>query len=406
MRAPLILLALFVASAPARARAAEETLPLVHPIYAQLPDLPENEVTKRAFSAAATRYKLSPLEVIDVPAPAAPRAPGALKDAIAKTMKVEFDQALPALEDIATEVEAKGGAGLSTAELSDLYLYRAMATARADWKAVAAPETEAVNPGRARAFQDYTRAAALAPARTLNARELPPQVVADFARAVEAARALPRGTLIVRGDAEAQVSIDGAEPTPVAGGVTFRDVTAGEHLLAVDELGRLPWGTQVKLTGASLEQIIPNRAPLSLSDAVAAEHARRMGARYALVAERKPGSGARVELRLVDLSGVKRDGASVSTTGDEKGSIDAAVMRLDEQARRLHQLELAAGAPAAVPAAPAPADGAAPVLVAPPRAKPTFKESPGLWARDHWPLLTAVGVVIGASIVLGLTATN
>jgi hypothetical protein len=404
MRAPVVLVAALVVSAPLRARAADEALPLVHPIYAQLPDLPENEVTKRAFAAAATRYKLSPLEVIDVPAAPPPKAPAALKEAIAKTLKVAFDEALPALEAVATEVEATGGGGLSTAELSDLYLYRAMATARADWNATAAPEAEPVNPGRARAFEDYTRAAALAPGRTLNARELPPQVVADFARAVEAVRALPRATLIVRGDAEARVSLDGAEPNPFGGGVTFRDVTYGPHLIAVEELGRAPWGAELKVSAPTVEQVIPARAALTLSDAEAAAHARRMGARFALVAERKPGAGARIELRLVDLAGVKRDGASVSTIGDEKGSIDAAVMRLDEQARRLHELELAAGTPPAV--TPAPAGGPAPVLLAPPRAKPTFSESPALWARDRWPLLTAVGVMIGASIALGIAASN
>jgi hypothetical protein len=46
------------------------------------------------------------------------------------------------------------------------------------------------------------------------------------------------------------------------------------------------------------------------------------------------------------------------------------------------------------------------VLLAPPRAKPTFSESPALWARDRWPLLTAVGVMIGASIVLGIAASH
>jgi hypothetical protein len=389
-----------------RALAADDAaLPLVHPIYAQLPDLSENEVTKHAFATAAARYKLGPLEVIDVPGVSPPRAPAALKEAVAKAIKIAFDQALPALEAVATEVEATGGAGLSTAELSDLYLYRAMATARADWNAPAAPETDAANPGRARAFADYTRAAVLAPTRALNPRELPPQVVADFGRAVEAARKLPRGTLLVRGDAEAGVRLDGAEPTPVAGGITFTDVTKGEHLIAVEELGRLPWGTQIELTGDSLVQTIPNRASFSLSDATAAEHARRMGARFALVAERKPGAGARVELRLIDLTGAKRDGAFISTSGDEKGSLDAAVMRLDEQARKLRQLELASGTAPELAPRPAATGAPAPVLLAP-AAKPTFRDSPGLWARDHWPLLTAVGVLLGAGIVLGVTAGN
>jgi hypothetical protein len=80
-------------------------------------------------------------------------------------------------------------------------------------------------------------------------------------------------------------------------------------------------------------------------------------------------------------------------------------MRLDEQARKLRQLELAAGTAPELAPTPPPAGTPAPVLVAPP-AKAKFSDSPGLWARDHWPLLTAVGVFVGAAIVLGVAAGN
>jgi hypothetical protein len=380
--------------------------PLVHPIYAQLPDLAENEVTRRTFAAAATRYKLQPLEVIDIPAPAPPKAPSTLRATIVKVAaKLAFDEALPELDADAKEVAETGGAGLTTIDLADLFLYRAMATARADWKATAAPEAATLNAARARAFDDYVRAATLAPDRKLNARELPPQVVADFGRAVAEARKLPRATLVVSGDADAQVSLDGAPATAVGGGVTFRDVAYGEHVISIDELGRAPWGTRLVLTTAKVEQVIPARPALGLDDAVAADHARRMGARFALVAERKPGPGARVELRLVDLKGTKRDAALISTTGDEHGTIDASVMRLDEEARRIVQLELGAGTtPPPVDLGAAPPGSPAPVLMAPPRHQATFQEDPAAWARDRWPLLTAMGVLVGSAIALSIAA--
>jgi hypothetical protein len=129
--------------------------------------------------------------------------------------------------------------------------------------------------------------------------------VADLARAAAEVRKRPRGTLIVTGDADAQVSLDGATATPVAGGVTFRDLTSGEHLLAVEELGRARWGTHVAIAAATVEQVIPPRPALGLDDAVAAAHARRMGARFALVGERN-GPGARVELRFRRPGGKKR----------------------------------------------------------------------------------------------------
>src|SRR6187455_1664152 len=114
----------------ARGARADEPLPLVHPIYVHLPDAPEEDALRRAFTAASARYKLHPVEVVDVPAPPAPRAPELLKAGIVNTQKIAFGEALRDLDAAATEVASTGGAGLSTDELSDLYLNRAIATAR------------------------------------------------------------------------------------------------------------------------------------------------------------------------------------------------------------------------------------------------------------------------------------
>jgi hypothetical protein len=266
-------------------------------------------------------------------------------------------------------------------------------------------DAAAITPARTQAFADYVRAATLAADRPLNPREIPPQVVADFARAVAEARQQPRATLIVRGDADAQVSLDGGAPLKVAGGVTFRDVGYGEHFLSVDELGRAPWGKRFALATATVEETIPSRAALTLDDRIAADHARRMGTLFALVAERKPGAGAQVELRLVDLSGAKRDAALVSTSRDEHGALDAAVMRLDEEARRIQQVLLASGQKPPIPVV-APPETPAPILVPPPPPGAQLGTDPLAWARDRWPLFTAVGVVVGAALVLSIAASN
>jgi hypothetical protein len=403
--AVLFLIASLAALTARRAAAADSEPPLVHPIYAKLPDLAEDDFTRRAFTAATTRYKLAPLEIIDVPAPPAPQAPARLKTAIASALKLAFDAALPDLDAAIAEVETTGGVGLTTAELADLFLYRAMTIARADWKAPASMDAAAITPARTQAFADYVRAATLAADRPLNPHEIPPQVVADFARAVAEARQQPRATLTVRGDADAQVSLDGGAPLKVAGGVTFRDVVYGEHFLSVDELGRAPWGKRFALAAATAEETIPPRAALTLDDRIAADHARRMGTLFALVAERKPGAGAQVELRLVDLSGAKRDAALVSTSRDEHGALDAAVMRLDEEARRIQQVLLASGQKPPIPVV-APPDTPAPVLVPPPPPGAQLGTDPLAWARDRWPLLTAVGVVVGAALVLSIASSN
>jgi hypothetical protein len=390
----------------ATAARAEQATPLVHPIFAHLPDAPENDRARQDFTSAATRYRLAPVEVVDVPAPAAPHGPDDARLGILNTQKQAFTEALRNLDAAATEVAATGGEGFSTAELADLYLNRAIARARADWKAAAAdPPTDE----RTRAFDDYLHAATLMPDRAPNARELPPQALADLQRALDTVHKRPRGTLVVKGQAGALISLDGGALMPLDGGVTFRDLVQGEHLLRVEQTGFAPWGTTVPFGQPTMEIEIPARPPLTLDAATAAAHARRMGARFALVATPKGGPGAPVELTLIDSgTATPRDAALVSA-GGEKGQLDAAVMRLDEEARRLvlDQQAAAGGAPLPPVAA---GDGAAalgpPLLLAPAPSKARFRDDPAAWARDRWPLLTAVGVFALTAIVLGAVVSS
>jgi hypothetical protein len=47
-----------------------------------------------------------------------------------------------------------------------------------------------------------------------------------------------------------------------------------------------------------------------------------------------------------------------------------------------------------------------PILVPPPPARATFRDNPAGWARDRWPLVTAIGVILGATLVLSIAAAN
>jgi hypothetical protein len=187
---------------------------------------------------------------------------------------------------------------------------------------------------------------------------------------------------------------------PVAGGLVFRDVVNGEHLVHVEELGHVGWGAVVTLNQPAIDVAIPARALVGLDGATAAAHARRMGARFALVMEPKGGAHAPVGLHLIDASGQERDAVLLMGAGSQPGMIDAAVMRLDETARRVAQADAQSGTPTPTPTGPA-GDLAPPVLLSQPSAKAKLSEDPAAWARDHWPLLTAVGVVVLSSIVLG-----
>jgi hypothetical protein len=96
----------------------------------------------------------------------------------------------------------------------------------------------------------------------------------------------------------------------------------------------------------------------------------------------------------VDQGGARRDSAIARLAGDE-GALDAAVMRLDEQARRLElgDAPSSVDAPSALPA---------PVLIAPAPVRPGLQNDPMGWSRDHWPLVTAVGVMLATTIILSI----
>ncbi|MES1164305.1 MAG: hypothetical protein ABUR63_00995, partial [Verrucomicrobiota bacterium] len=335
---------------------AESAAPLVHPIFAHLPDAPEDDRARQEFTTAASHYNLRPVEVVDVPAPAAPRGPDQARLGILNAQKMAFTEAKKDLDAAATEAASTGGAGFSTADLADLYLHRAMATARADWKAqAAAPATDE----RTRAFDDYLRAATLMPDQAPNARQLPPQALADLQRALDIVHKRARGTLVVKGPADALIALDGGALQPLGGGVTFKDLRFGEHLLRVEQIGFGPWGTAIPFGQPEMDIDVPARPPLALDAATAAAHARRMGARYALVATPKGGPGAPVELSLVDSATAAPRDAALVATAREPGQMDAAVMRLDEEARRF-TLEQQQNGGVAAPVAPiAAADGAA-----------------------------------------------
>jgi len=195
---------------------------------------------------------------------------------------------------------------------------------------------------------------------------------------------------------------------PIAGGLAIHDVSFGEHLIRVEQIGYAAWGTIVPIGQPSVELDVPARAALTLDDATAAAHGRRMGARFALVAAAKGGPGSPVEISLVDTgSGARRDSALVPTTG-EAGQLDAAVMRLDEEARRVTLEQQAPGGTAPPPVAAEPTAGSMgpPLLLTPAPSKTSFRDDPAAWARDHWPLLTAIGVVAVTAIVLGAAVSS
>jgi hypothetical protein len=46
------------------------------------------------------------------------------------------------------------------------------------------------------------------------------------------------------------------------------------------------------------------------------------------------------------------------------------------------------------------------VLLGPTPAKARFADDPAAWARDHWPLLTAAGVLLTATLILSIAVAS
>ena len=155
--------------------------------------------------------------------------------------------------------------------------------------------------GRDRAWEDFVRAALLAPERVLDAGRFAPAVLETWRRAAAEAHRRPRGVLVVRAPIGARVSVDGCPP--VAAPAVVSGLIHGEHLVRVEEPGRVPWATPALLTAPALEIDVPARAVLALDDRGALERGRHAGADAVLTAApleagASDPAGALLELRL------------------------------------------------------------------------------------------------------------
>jgi hypothetical protein len=368
----------------------------IHPIFGAS-DVPQSDVAHKAFTAAVGRHQMGPVEVMDVPGPPDPRAKALLATGRAAVESKRFADAEVALRAAANEAQATGAAGLTTAELADVFLYLGMALQQADWKDPPAPPTE-ITPGPAR--EAYLRAAVLAGDRVLLPRQFPPLAIASWQLALAEVKKRPRSNLIVRVPETALVSIDGGELR--SGLLPTLDLVQGEHWVRVEDPGRRRYGAMVVLNEPSREIEVDAQPVLSVPVAPAAAQARREGAAFALLAELRPGRPAMIQLRLLHAANAEqRDSALVPVS--DASALEAAVVHLDEVARRQRFGE----STTAVISAPALGEIAlAPVDARPVGVNERLGDSPGAWLKTRWPVLTAVGVAVGAALVLGVMVAH
>lgn len=137
--------------------------------------------------------------VIEITPEVEPRAAevGGLRTGQAAYDELRFAEAVTALGEAARSLEATGGHGLSQHQLSDIFLLRALA---------------AVQLGEAQsAWDDFVRAATLAPTRALDPARFPPRAVEQFERARSHVSTLPRLVVRLTREPGCKVVVDGNE---------------------------------------------------------------------------------------------------------------------------------------------------------------------------------------------------
>jgi hypothetical protein len=240
-----------------------------------------------ARDALAARARRAGVAWLDLsPAPAADaEAPALHRTAIEAYERLRFDEAMTALDVAVAEVERSGGDGLSTADLSDLFLYRGL--------------TEIQLGDAAPAWEDLVRAATIDPARALDPVRFAPRAVEAFQRAQAAVQGRPQGALVVDAPSGCRTKLDGAE---VAAGRA--QLPYGDHFVLVHCGGRRPWGTRAalaapELTVAAVPEVERAPAPAEL---LALGRDRGAARLVAVVAAIGPSAPATLALRRVALS--------------------------------------------------------------------------------------------------------
>lgn len=214
--------------------------------------------------------------------------------------RLELDQGWQLLESARSEVDRTGAAGLTQAQLSDLFLYRGLIkTQQGDSNA---------------AWEELIVANTVDPTRELDPGRFPPKVIAEFERAQATVKNKGGAKLTVTVPQGCRVFVDATyAPRTV-------DLFVGRHWVRVTCADRQPEGLRVELVGGAITLPItpPQLAPPNDTELLV--QARTAGARAFIVAEVR---GNVATARLVGLDGRERDRRTVSIGNDLAPLADA-----------------------------------------------------------------------------------
>jgi hypothetical protein len=223
-----------------------------------------------------------------------PATAGILKRGIDAYDALRFDEAWVTLDEARAQADRTGAAGLSQAQLADLFLYRGLVK---------------IQQGELSAYWDeLVTSVTIDPVRVLDPARFPPRVAAELARVHDALVDRKRATLAVDAPPGCIVLVDGA----AASAVGTAQPLVGSHWVSVTCADHAPWGTRVELTGDQLVVARNTQLAPPTDDEVLIQ-ARTVGARAFVAVEIRSGVGT---ARLLGVDGRERDRRSVAITGD------------------------------------------------------------------------------------------
>jgi hypothetical protein len=279
-----VAVAAFSVARPPRAAAA----PTADVVVMWAPGAKIAPIEEVARSAGAAVIDRSPV------ATAIPATASILGRGIEAYDALRLDDAWATLDEARALADRTGAAGLSQAQLADLFLYRGLVK---------------IQQGELTAYWDeLVTSVTIDPVRVLDPARFPPRVASELARVHQALEDRKRATLAVDEPPGCTALIDGA----AASAVGSAQPLVGSHWVYVTCPDRAPWGTRVELTGDQLV-VARNTALAPPTDDEVLIQARTIGATAFVAVEIRSGVGT---ARLVGIDGRERDRRSVSVAGD------------------------------------------------------------------------------------------
>jgi hypothetical protein len=280
--------------------AAADAAPKADLVVVWAPGMKTAPVEAAAKKAGAAFVNTSP------PAEASAKTAEVVVQGIAAFDAFDLDKAAQLLEQARSEAVRTGGAGLSRAQLSDLFLYRGLIKLQQN-------DTSS-------AWEELVASATVDPSRELDPGRFAPKVKAEFDRARETVNAKKRVTLKIDSTAGCAVYVDGV---PAPGAV---ELPLGSHWVNGSCPDSRPDGYRLELTGDITFPFHPPPYPLPNDSDVLAQ---------ARVAGHGLGSFISIEVRsgvatarLVGIDGRERDRKTVNVNNGDLTPVGEALTAL------------------------------------------------------------------------------